>query len=150
MSRAAVILQAGHLATLPLDKEEGITIKDECIEIAETEYIIVEIGVDGGVIEFYSGFESYMRETFRNIPGIEEAEKKIKLGIAKDGSSVGAAIIALLVAQQSTELRVPYSCCEAVSLLYSFCSEASANIGFHEYFSLFAKIDLFAGKVPVL
>jgi len=49
------------------------------------------------VVEFYPGFETYMRESIRSVRGIgATGEKRIRIGIAKDGSSVGAAIIALI------------------------------------------------------
>ncbi|KAF2719438.1 hypothetical protein K431DRAFT_305182 [Polychaeton citri CBS 116435] len=57
----------------------------------------VDIGVDGSLVEFYPLFEDYMREALREIPEIgEEGEKRIRIGIAKDGSGVGAALIALV------------------------------------------------------
>lgn len=66
------------------------------------EFEIVDIGVDGSLIEFYPGFEAYMREALRAVKGIGAVgEKRIRIGIAKDGSSVGAAIIALLAGEQS-------------------------------------------------
>lgn len=62
----------------------------------ETEDVI-DIGVDGSVVEFYPGFEDHVRQAFREIEGIgAEGEKRIRLGIAKDGSGVGAALIALV------------------------------------------------------
>ncbi len=58
---------------------------------------IVDIGVDGSLVEFYPGFEEYIREALREIPEIGPAgEKRIRIGIAKDGSGVGAALIALV------------------------------------------------------
>ncbi|KAI9838823.1 MAG: glucokinase [Thelocarpon superellum] len=57
----------------------------------------VDIGVDGSLIEFYPGFEDDLREALREIPEIGPAgEKRIRIGIAKDGSGVGAALIALV------------------------------------------------------
>ncbi|MCJ1384403.1 glucokinase [Xylographa soralifera] len=68
----------------------------------QNEADFVDVAVDGSVIEHYPGFEQYMREALRSITDIGvEGEKRIKIGIAKDGSSVGAAIIALLVAEQN-------------------------------------------------
>lgn len=56
-----------------------------------------DIGVDGSLIEYYPGFEEYIREAFREIDGIgEEGDKKIRIGLAKDGSGLGAALIALI------------------------------------------------------
>ena len=58
---------------------------------------IVDIGVDGSLVEYYPGFEDYIREAWREIPEIgPEGEKRIRIGIAKDGSGVGAALIALV------------------------------------------------------
>ncbi|KAK2732342.1 glucokinase [Myotisia sp. PD_48] len=66
---------------------------------------IIDIGVDGSLIEFYPGFEHHIRGAFRDIPEIGvEGEKKIRIGIAKDGSGVGAALGAL-VAKQTTHIN---------------------------------------------
>lgn len=57
----------------------------------------IDIGVDGSLVEFYPGFEEYIREALREIPEIGVAgEKRVRIGIAKDGSGVGAALIALV------------------------------------------------------
>lgn len=59
--------------------------------------VLADIGVDGSVVEHYPGFEEYMRQAFREIAEIgEEGEKRITLGVAKDGSGVGAALGALV------------------------------------------------------
>ncbi|KAK4913113.1 glucokinase [Elasticomyces elasticus] len=56
-----------------------------------------DIGVDGSLVEYYPGFEDYVREAFREMDGIgAEGEKKIRIGLAKDGSGLGAALIALV------------------------------------------------------
>ncbi|EEP81422.1 glucokinase [Uncinocarpus reesii 1704] len=69
---------------------------------ATPEQDMIDIGVDGSLIEHYPRFEKHMREALRSIDGIGVAgEKKIRIGIAKDGSSVGAAIIALLATQST-------------------------------------------------
>jgi hexokinase len=61
---------------------------------------VVDIGVDGSLVEFYPGFEDYIREAFREIPEIGvEGEKKIRIGLAKDGSGLGAALIALVASK---------------------------------------------------
>lgn len=58
---------------------------------------IVDVGVDGSLVEFYPNFEDYIREALREIPEIGVwGEKRIRIGIAKDGSGVGAALIALV------------------------------------------------------
>ena len=62
----------------------------------------MDIGVDGSLVEFYPGFEDYIRECFREIEGMggAEGEKKVRIGLAKDGSGLGAALIALVAAQE--------------------------------------------------
>ncbi|OAX82624.1 hypothetical protein ACJ72_03031 [Emergomyces africanus] len=66
---------------------------------------VADIGVDGSVVEHYPGFEAYLRQAFREIPEIgEKGEKRITLGVAKDGSGVGAALGAL-VARQAARRR---------------------------------------------
>ncbi|RMZ81356.1 hypothetical protein DV738_g2161, partial [Chaetothyriales sp. CBS 135597] len=62
---------------------------------------VVDIGIDGSLAEYYPGFEDYIRETFREIEGIGADESRIRIGLAKDGSGLGAALIALIAVQQA-------------------------------------------------
>lgn len=55
---------------------------------ASGEYHEFSIGVDGSLVEFYPGYEVRMRQALRDVVG-EEIEKKVKFGLAKDGSGVG-------------------------------------------------------------
>jgi hexokinase len=65
---------------------------------------IVDIGVDGSLVEFYPSFEDHIRSALRVTDGIgPEGDLRIRIGIAKDGSGVGAALIALVAAKQETE-----------------------------------------------
>ncbi|EEP79653.1 glucokinase [Uncinocarpus reesii 1704] len=81
---AAIIISSGRLAT------------DEPIDI----------GVDGSLVEFYPGYEKYIREAWREVPEIgETGEKRIQVGIAKDGSGVGAALGALVARQAERRKR---------------------------------------------
>lgn len=66
---------------------------------------VVDIGVDGSLVEFYPNFEVFMREALRALDEIgERGEAKIRIGIAKDGSGVGAALIALVAARMEKPL----------------------------------------------
>jgi len=66
---------------------------------SDSEDDVVDIGVDGSLVEYYPGFEEYIREALREIPELGlKGEKRIRIGIAKDGSGVGAALIALVAA----------------------------------------------------
>jgi len=72
--------------------------------VAVNEDEIVDIGVDGSLVEFYPGFEDVMREAMRALPEIGVAgERRIRIGIAKDGSGVGAALIALVAAKMEAQ-----------------------------------------------
>jgi hexokinase len=58
---------------------------------------MIDVGVDGSLVEFYPDFEEHIRQALREVAEIgDEGEKKIRIGIAKDGSGVGAALIALV------------------------------------------------------
>jgi hexokinase len=73
--------------------------------LAVNEDEIVDIGVDGSLVEFYPKFEDYMREALRALDGIgATGERRIRIGIAKDGSGVGAALIALVAAKMEKPL----------------------------------------------
>lgn len=65
----------------------------------------IDVGADGSLIEFYPGFEDYIREALSEIPEIgPEGVKRISIGIAKDGSGVGAALIALVAGKTAPPL----------------------------------------------
>ncbi|KAJ6516263.1 hypothetical protein C8R45DRAFT_811924 [Mycena sanguinolenta] len=59
----------------------------------------ISVGVDGSLIEFYPHFEDTLRESLRVLVG-EEVEKRVDIGMAKDGSGVGAALCALQAIKQ--------------------------------------------------
>ncbi|KAJ4472102.1 hypothetical protein J3R30DRAFT_1034598 [Lentinula aciculospora] len=60
----------------------------------------IVVGVDGSLIQFYPHFERTMRESLRSIVG-EDIERRVEIGLAKDGSGVGAALCALQALKQS-------------------------------------------------
>lgn len=61
---------------------------------------IIDIGVDGSLVEHYPFFRDMIYEALRAIDGIgAKGADKIRIGIAKDGSGVGAALIALVAAK---------------------------------------------------
>lgn len=60
----------------------------------------VDIGVDGSLVEHYPYFRDMIYEALRAVDGIGEAgAARVRIGIAKDGSGVGAALIALVAAE---------------------------------------------------
>ncbi|KAI5280440.1 glucokinase [Ascosphaera aggregata] len=61
----------------------------------------IDVGVDGSLVEFYPHYEEMIRVTMHEIPEIgEKGEKKITIGVAKDGSGVGAALGALVATKK--------------------------------------------------
>lgn len=99
---SAVAIGAVIIATGNLTLTAGEAIDDEQKQVIEEE--VVDIGVDGSLVEYYPGFEQYIRDALREIEGIgEKGEKRIRIGIAKDGSGVGAALIALVAGGREQE-----------------------------------------------
>ncbi|KAK8872568.1 glucokinase [Apiospora arundinis] len=66
----------------------------------------VEVGVDGSLIEFYPTFEQEMREAVGDVLGPGH-EQRLRIGMAKDGSGVGAALVALAASMQQKEETPP-------------------------------------------
>jgi len=61
---------------------------------------IVDIGVDGSLFRFYPDFEDKVRGTLRDVEGIGfDGEKRIRIGLARDGSGVGAAPVVRMAAE---------------------------------------------------
>ncbi|KAJ7162589.1 hypothetical protein C8R43DRAFT_990841 [Mycena crocata] len=59
----------------------------------------IGVGVDGSLIQFYPHFEETLRESLRIVAGAD-VEKRVDIGMAKDGSGVGAALCALQAVKQ--------------------------------------------------
>jgi hexokinase len=53
------------------------------------------VGVDGSLVEHYPNFRTILRESLRTLVG-EDVETRVEIGLAKDGSGVGAALCALM------------------------------------------------------
>ncbi|KAI9253888.1 hexokinase-domain-containing protein [Phascolomyces articulosus] len=57
------------------------------------------IAIDGSLFEFYPKFEHHIREALIELFG-EEATSKVRFALARDGSGLGAAIIAMMAHKQ--------------------------------------------------
>ncbi|ROW16485.1 hypothetical protein VPNG_02713 [Cytospora leucostoma] len=95
---AAIVLQTGKLTDPEWEGEP------------------IDIGVDGSLVEHYPYFRDMIYEALRAIDGIgEDGANKIRIGIAKDGSGVGAALIALVATgmekSQPTHEFLEQQCC---------------------------------------
>lgn len=102
---AAIIINTGRLdapSTATTEQKAGINPPRGEVEPAEED--VIDIGVDGSLVEFYPNFEDHIREALRGIESIgEKGEKRVRIGIAKDGSGVGAALIALVAGKVSVD-----------------------------------------------
>jgi hexokinase len=68
-------------------------------KLDDPEQDTIDVGVDGSLVEHYPHFRDMIYEALKVIKGIgEKGAEKIRIGIAKDGSGVGAALIALVAA----------------------------------------------------
>lgn len=75
--------------------------------VATDEDDIIDIGVDGSLIEFYPEFETMLRSALREIEAVGDAgERRIRIGLAKDGSGVGAVLIAQAAERQEKSIHV--------------------------------------------
>ncbi|KAJ1335938.1 hexokinase [Microdochium nivale] len=78
-------------------------------KLTETTDEVIDIGVDGSLVEHYPYFRDMIYEGLSAIEGIgAEGAKRVRIGIAKDGSGVGAALIALVAAEMEKKNPVDY------------------------------------------
>lgn len=108
----AIVINSGRLdpsvsaASATTEQKEGLDVErgEGSGEVSEDD--IIDVGVDGSLVEFYPDFEDLIREALREITEIGvEGEKKIRIGIAKDGSGVGAALIALVAGKVASPVE---------------------------------------------
>ncbi|KAG5923956.1 hypothetical protein E4U61_002122 [Claviceps capensis] len=92
----AVARRAARLSAVAIG---AIALKSGKLEDPEED--VIDIGVDGSLVEHYPFFRDMIHEALAAIEGIgPSGAAKIRIGIAKDGSGVGAALIALIAARQ--------------------------------------------------
>ncbi|KAJ5791009.1 uncharacterized protein N7518_008020 [Penicillium psychrosexuale] len=97
----AIGKRAARLSAVPL---AAILVHTNKLETDD----IIDIGVDGSLVEFYPNFEGHIREALREVPQVGVAgDKKIRIGVSKDGSGVGAALIALVANRVDGHLKIP-------------------------------------------
>lgn len=64
-----------------------------------TEQEGTDVGIDGSLFEFYPSFEDRIYEALAKLlPEFSDVRKTVRLGLAKDGSGVGAALTACVAA----------------------------------------------------
>ncbi|KAH3665531.1 hypothetical protein OGAPHI_003717 [Ogataea philodendri] len=85
----AVAKRSAYLAAIPIAALLHMT------EAFKGHNIEVDVGADGSVVEFYPGFRTMMRDAIAQTQIGSQGERRLHVNIAKDGSSVGAALCAL-------------------------------------------------------
>lgn len=85
----AIGKRSAYLSAVPI---AGLVLHTKALEKFSQD---IDVGADGSVVEFYPNFEQMIRVALRKTK-IGDQEKRIKIGLAKDGSGVGAALCALV------------------------------------------------------
>ncbi|KAF9329863.1 glucokinase [Podila minutissima] len=98
MATAAVIRQG--LSNGIQEKHRHLLRVGATVVSAVDEKDVINVGIDGSVFEHYPYFEGRMTEGLEELLG-PNARHIIKLGIARDGSGVGAALAALIATKNN-------------------------------------------------
>jgi len=99
----AVARRAARLSAVAIG---AIAIQSGLLKDPEAE--VIDIGVDGSLVEHYPFFRDMIYEALRAIDEIGiQGVNKIRIGVAKDGSGVGAALIALVAAKMDKSDDTP-------------------------------------------
>ncbi len=85
----AIAHRSSSLAAVPIS---AILLKSHALD---GHNVNVDVGADGSVVEFYPGFRTMMRDAIAQTQLGPKGERRLHVNIAKDGSSVGAALCAL-------------------------------------------------------
>lgn len=85
----AISKRAAHLAAVPI---AALLIKIDAFKGHNTE---VDVGADGSLIEFYPTMRTFLRDAIAMTQLGSKGERRLHIKVAKDGSSVGAALCAL-------------------------------------------------------
>ena len=108
----AVVISAGKIeqekssptGTSETNASEQVNGDSEAVK----EEDIIDIGVDGSLVEKYPGFVDHIHEALREISEIGSiGDKRIRIGQARDGSGVGAALIALVAGRVDRPRDLP-------------------------------------------
>ncbi|KAF8911877.1 hypothetical protein CPB85DRAFT_1455140 [Mucidula mucida] len=100
VARRAALLSGVAVATVMIQTGRATFAEHSASHPSAKSTEHIKVGVDGSLIQFYPHFEAMLRESLRFLVG-EEVEKRIEIGLAKDGSGVGAALCALQATKQS-------------------------------------------------
>ncbi|KAJ3506221.1 hypothetical protein NLJ89_g6991 [Agrocybe chaxingu] len=99
VARRAALLSGVAVATVLIQTEHAV-LKGESTPIKGLNDRL-GVGVDGSLIEHYPNFQNILRESLRTLVG-EDVEQRVEIGLAKDGSGVGAALCASMAVKHTS------------------------------------------------
>ncbi|KAK2466384.1 hypothetical protein APHAL10511_002026 [Amanita phalloides] len=97
VGRRAALLSGVAVAAILIQTNRAVLRPKQSTPVNDEERI--SIGIDGSLFQHYPNFEKMLRESLRELVG-EHVEKNVDIGLAKDGSGVGAALAALEATRQ--------------------------------------------------
>ncbi|KAG0347401.1 glucokinase [Podila humilis] len=96
MATAAVVHQGLSNSVLSPKHQDALSVDSHVLSGAvDEENDVINVGIDGSVFEHYPYFEDRMIEGLEELLG-PNARRIIRMGVARDGSGVGAALAALI------------------------------------------------------
>ncbi|KAF5393911.1 hypothetical protein D9757_000352 [Collybiopsis confluens] len=113
---AAIVRWACHLVAHRAALLSGVAVATILIQTGRASFVDADghsNGMNGSQkdagqrINFYPHFERTMRESVRSIIG-EEVERRVEIGLARDGSGVGVLIVLLVFLCHCTAVVLPY------------------------------------------
>ncbi|KAF9398709.1 glucokinase [Mortierella sp. AD011] len=103
MAVAAIIRQGMEVGALRDHKYPFKLSAEDKKSSADTsgsaDWDLIHVSIDGSVFEHYPGFKQHMQEALVELLG-EHSKDIVQMGIAKDGSGVGAALAALIATKK--------------------------------------------------
>ncbi|KAG5644937.1 hypothetical protein DXG03_007402 [Asterophora parasitica] len=99
VARRAALLSGVAVATILIQTNRASLPDKDGKFPAPSDTEKIGVGVDGSLIEHYPNFQRTLRESLRSLVG-EDVEQRVEIGMAKDGSGVGAALCALQALKQ--------------------------------------------------
>ncbi|TFK43320.1 hexokinase [Crucibulum laeve] len=99
VARRAALLSGVAVATTLIQTGRAVLPGQEGSKALRERNEKIGVGVDGSLVENYPNFNTILRESLRLLVG-EDVEQRVNIGLAKDGSGVGAALCALQALKQ--------------------------------------------------
>ena len=88
VARRAAHLSGAAVAAILIQTSRARLRGDTSSPLKYPNEAVIGVGVDGSLVEHYPGFQDKIRASLRFLVG-EDVEKRVDVGLAKDGSGVG-------------------------------------------------------------